>query len=64
MVEWANFEEQILRWDAELDLAYQTAWGAVLYGVRWTGTNVDEVSKDEALECAAEFLQLLKSRRG
>ncbi len=63
LIEWAKFEDQQLHWDAELESAYQEAWGAVIFGARWTGKDVDELSKDEALEYAATLLRLLKSRR-
>lgn len=47
----------------DLESLYQDAYGAVVFGCRWNGADVDEVTKDEALDIAARFLKLLSHHR-
>jgi hypothetical protein len=43
----------------ELWNVYQETYGAIMFGARWNGTDVEGLSKDEALEHAAFFLKSL-----
>lgn len=54
-----TFEEWKRHIPPELFDAYQDAFGAVMFGAHWNGHGVDEISKDEALESAADFLKQL-----
>lgn len=54
-----SFEVWKKRVSPELWDAYSDAYGAVMFGVHWNGADVDELSKDDALEYAAAFLKKL-----
>lgn len=52
---------ELRKWDGKVPFPLWAKWndayGAVLHGVYWTGRDVDEVSRGEAMDLAAEFLE-------
>lgn len=56
-----TFGEWKRRAPVDLWNAYQDAYGAVMFGAYWNGMDVTGLSKDEALEYAADFLRKLSA---